>query len=297
MTVLASRSIAAAMLAGVMVGLTACHTGPGSPSFPAVCQENLDSGMAIITCQPMDVEITNDEPEVSFAVNATGNHPTFQWYLADPAGNDTPLSGNDREGKRKYVGVDTAKLTIIDPTIADCGFYYCEVDTIDRFGFPVKTQTRRAALGHTVKYPPGNTVERAMTTASGNLFSIVQPLPMPGNSSLGGGCGSGTFCSSVTFRNQNAGFQVSPGKHCFDVALTNAATRTGQAPLNPGTYQIMIVAISGGVPTLQCPTLTSNRWTFVAASGELYLFAAYFTCGQAPKPTPSFPSVALRLNP
>jgi hypothetical protein len=286
------------MLAGIVVGLTACHTQPQPSSFPAGCQDNLNAGLAFITCQPVDVEMMNGQPEVSFTVDATGNRPSYQWFFVNPAGSDTPLQGSGLDGNRKYVGVDTPKLTIINPTIADCGFYYCQIDTIDRFGLPVKTQTRRAALGHTVKNTSGYAIERAMTTASGNIFSVVQPLPMPGSSGQSCGCGSVLACSAVTFKNQNNGYQVAPGKHFFDIALTNTATGNGQAPLDPNNYQVVVIGIVGNTPLpAQCAPMVGGRRSFGAASNTLYLFGVYFNCGHAPTPSAAFPTVALRLNP
>lgn len=287
MRTLISKRIIPAVLFVFIWGLTACcHT----PTGGLACPQNVKAGLATITCQPLDAEVTNHQPAVDFAVDASGNKIAYQWFRAGTADQaDVPL-GEDREGKIKYRGADSPRLTILEPAETDSGFYYCQMQTIDLFGLPILTRTRSASLGTTVPY---------IHIESLSILTVVQPLPLPGSTGQACNCGIAQACSEVPFRNENSGYKFTNGVYYISLALSNPQG-TAQTSIDPSTYQVVVADgdMTSNTFTAGCAmrTNTPSQWCFKAVSNHLYQFAIYFNCTKPPRPTAAYPNVQLTVS-
>jgi len=266
-------------MAGLAAALTGCchiRLGHSSASCGRVCQTNLQAGVAIL-CQPMDVEVTtNNRDRVEFEVEATGPHPSFQWYFHHGSTDEVIL-----KKREKYLGANMEKLIILNPSIDDVGFYYCEIDTTDSIGFPVRTATRKAALG--LGFPRGQLLEYINTP--------VQPLPAPANTGAEG-CLGENYCSAVTFKNGGAGYPApGPNATCITVTLVNGQNTS---VLPSGDYQMTAYDMNTG-KTICLTSTTANQRCIIGTTGHSYLFAVYFNCSTVPKPA-EWPQVLLTLG-
>ena len=208
----------------------------------------------------MDVEVTTNQEKAEFEVAATGNHLDYQWYFKDQV-----LEAGKDDGRKKYVGVNEPKLTVISPQASDWGFYHCEIDSVDANGMPHRTATRWAALGYAG--------ERSL------LLSInppAQPLPPPGSPAKSA-CG-GNYCSWVSFRNGGAGYHVAQGNNCIAVAANGS-------PLATSAYFVVVYDTSSPATPI-CVTNVNGQMCFTGSSADTYLFTVCFKCSTCPAKSP-----------
>jgi hypothetical protein len=215
----------------------------------------LEAGVAIL-CQPMDVEVTNTNQIVSFEVEATGCNPGFQWYFHNGYTADVALTD-----KRGYLGANTKNLIIPHPSAKDVGFYYCEIATVDSICFPVRTTTRRAALGFAVR-----------SLLLENIYTPLQALPAPSTTGPQG-CLGEPYGSAVTFKNGGAGYPA-PGLIYITVILTNPVNQAS-LPLNLADYQMTAYDLSNSKTSCLTSTAPDNHRCIVG-TGDSYLLAVFF---------------------
>jgi len=260
MTIRTSKTIALVVLAALVGTLSGCkHFCRPQPGCAAVCESNLKAGYATITCQPLEMDFTNDQTEVEFEVAATGRAPIyFQWYFVAPDSAAQPLE-EIKEGHRQVIGPTTPRLTIQHPSLEDCGRYYCEIVSSDCSGGLSRTQTRQASLGFTpttrmlmVGSSPVQSVPPSGTAGSTPQPNCAQP-PV-------------AVCSWVQFDNNKSGYPLAQKRHYFDAALTNTQTRAG-SPLSTAQYQIMALDITGSARAM-CAKLETNRWYLDGLTGH-----------------------------
>src|SRR5207253_2159088 len=114
-----------------------------------ICPKNKSKGIAIITCQPMDVETNADQPAV-FKVKAKGKDLVYQWYFHSTNCESLPVDSGTTSGGQ------TNELTVLhvssDPS--NLGFYWCRIESSDYWGAPIRTRTREATLGISPPAPP-----------------------------------------------------------------------------------------------------------------------------------------------
>jgi len=157
----ASQKAVAVLALTFLAGCCCTGNKEGGGGYSSACKENLNAGIPIIICQPLDAT-AQPGTKASFYVEATGHNLTYQWHFL----------GN---GAADYEAIPNATqpLLVKDPVgTADYGLYYCTVRSeSDATGIKV-TQTRDAGLGGSPGGSGGPFTPMQFTSASGGVSSI-----------------------------------------------------------------------------------------------------------------------------
>ena len=281
-------------LTSALVSLTACRHVPfcRPARCVSVCPENLKEGLATIICQPMDTDFSDNQKQVEFEVQAVGSKRTYQWYFIGPTNVEalperSDLPPDKRDRKTEYIGFNTEKLTIKNPTIDDCGNYYCEIISSDCAGWPAKTQTRQAVLSFST---------RALILTVGSALTIIQSPPVPGHSPMDPhltSCSRKDDCSYMAFQN----IQVHDDAKYSVVVFPTTATGTPATARVPSS-QYEVAALDENLNMLPCPDKgTNDCWQFTLKTTHTYKMCVFFDCdGPPPKPTGQYPKIAFILQ-
>lgn len=177
------------------IWLTGCICPYKKGGTAVVCQGNEQRGLATIKCQPVDVEVRQDETAV-FTVDATGTDLTYQWFFR---GGTTGCGDVVGAGT---TGGTTAQLTVPGVDSTKVGAYWAEIHSTGPYAVPVRTRTRDAYLGIRADAPSG-------TGTGGIQVYPPQQQSMPAPSSGSSSCGS--HCGWLNYQNGGAGFDPDPG--------------------------------------------------------------------------------------
>jgi hypothetical protein len=262
-------------IAGVVASLTSCVCRTGRN---CVCEENKKAGLATIYCQPMDVVVTNGQTTAMFTVATRSSSPLYyQWFF-----NDVAISLDDMHyASNSMIASNLTLVNLSSNSIGQVGFYYCQIQSIDKHGFIVYTETRKASLG---------LEQRSAIMSAGSVTLPVQPLPPAGSTGPGGPCGGVKSCSSLIFRCGTVSIPV--GTDYMTVTLTNPATRASYVEPS-SAYEVSVCDTSVLPPKTFCATNNGTQWYFTATA-DVYQFDVYFNC---PAPSPAtYPDVLLTLS-
>jgi hypothetical protein len=239
-----------------LIGCSTTQTdGSGAASAgDGVCLTNKLKGLAIITCQPMDQEVSQGQQAV-FKVKATGKNLAYQWYFKGNAGCGEPVGAGTSGGR-------TQELTVGAVSSAKGGFYWCEIDSEGALSIPVRTRTRDAHLG--IRLPGG--------TVAGDIQVLppAQATMPPGNS---GTVCAGDYCAYVNYGGAN-GYDPNAG-----LTIGYAKVRVNDEPnFRPAnTYRFRWVNELGGNG---CATNgvspNTDRKQFPINANRKYWFTVYF---------------------
>lgn len=212
-----------------------CTKQSGGAGLLPVCPDNVNRGVPIITCQPVDTAASPGTTAMLYA-EALGENLEYQWFEWDVP-------------NQKWVAKPgaTAPTLVFSPvSLADYGLYYCQI-TANNFNHgPVISRTREAALGGVaapngaggtftaVTWPTisGGTRSICGTTVSGVKVNFYPPTQTPDSGKTG--WAGGVFRKSDGMQVPNANFKL---QWFVSVASTDCCTASGALNVTcPVTY-------------------------------------------------------------
>jgi hypothetical protein len=246
---------AVAVLASIFLAGCCCtNNKPVGGGYASACKDNVDAGLPIIRCQPLDVSV-QPGTKASFYVEATGNNLTYQWHFL----------GN---GATDYVPIPNATqpLLVKDPVgAADYGLYSCTIRSeSDATGIKV-TETREAGLGRRSGGSGGPFTPMQFPSASGGVSSI---------------CGQTVSGKWVLFPDT----QIPPtGKTGFQGSIWNVTAEPDvQISNNDYVLQWWVTGANTGCCSKVIPPTPPNEVKCNVTAGLVYRFIAHFKVGKAP---------------
>lgn len=198
------------------------------------CPENRKAGVPLITCQPVDQEVSlgvGSSQSASFHVGVREKDCRFEWYrLKLTPGGSVPASLAGQTGGR------TDTLVLENVTEATRGFYYCEIVHEAAAGLgDVSSRTRIAELK---VYPVR---QLFMLSATGTVVTVQLSTQTLINNPAGGSavCDLPSYLTSITYSKDDSGLKF------HSPASSPATCRLSVSKATPG----------GDVP------LTNTKWT------------------------------------
>jgi hypothetical protein len=256
MTKQTSKLIAFTILAGLIVAVSGCKS---------ICCANKKAGFATITCQPVNIDVTDKNQAVNFSVTAVGCGLNYRWYR-----NDQPLEEEDMK-KGLVKGIFTSELDVAGAWRTETASYRCEIGSKNCQDDEFRTATRTAYLTYA---PSAHAMGLTTKTPTVNL-------PPPGAPQNYSGF---TYCSVAGPFRQIAPPPTNPAPTKCYVTLKEI-----DQPNPPYTTNVVVtsdyaIKVLDGVNHL-VPSQNeagNNQRKWFALSKSPYVITVYFTCASHP---------------
>ena len=217
----------------------------GAGSTFRICKPNVDAGLAVITCQPLNTSAQLGA-NASFSVQARGSKLSYTWYHKTSAHDFEPIDG-----------ATSATLNIANVNDSDYGIYLCAVGNEGPQG-ETEVQTRWATLG------------KKVGGAGGSLMPIQDPVVSGSSIQV---CMKTVCGKKVRFD----GTQTPPaGELSFRGGLVRINADGSRTAVNNSTYVLQLFAGSGDA---SCCSIVTGSTTDVSrniTAGSAYTITAFW---------------------
>jgi hypothetical protein len=260
-----SACVVALALSGTMF-MTGCCCNKYAGAF--ACAENLQKGLPIITCQPMDQQADSGQG-ATFYVKTEGKNLKYQWYYIGGGMSADPVAIPNATEK-------TYKIPAVAP-LNHYGLYFCAVYREGPKGDDLVTQSRQASLGGRVIEGPGTTFPPVQNAVQQTSSSSVCNNPVGAK-----WVRFGTFTPSVGGNPPGTPPDVS-----FQGSLWKLVGGSEVGPISRGTYYLQWYH-SGDAGDHPCcvddltTPLAEQKVDVCLIPGNSYTVTAYFVAGSAP---------------